>query len=129
MECNSLKVVAKFEADSMAKIGKKRGVIKEDQAGNKAEEEYERIEMSPSSSTRPAAAMAPESGLVGWDDEENWWPSLSGTVDEQMSWGSFWLPFWDVEFMQGEALNMLVGDVIWDDDIWGIRGIKEVPNP
>lgn len=111
-------------------MGKKRGAIKEDRVGNKAEEEYKCSEINPSSSTRPAAAaMAAESDLVGWDDEESWWPWLSGLVDEQMSWGSFWLPFWDVEFMQGEAYNMFVGDVIWDDDIWGIRGIKEVPNP
>lgn len=62
--------------------------------------------------------------------EENYWPWMSGSmvVDEQMSWGSIWLPSWDVEFM-GEACNALFSDVFCDDDIWGIRGIKEAPNP
>ncbi|KAL5553169.1 hypothetical protein UlMin_040570 [Ulmus minor] len=73
------------------------------------------------------AAVAAESVGIGWDVQENWWPWLGGLVDEQMSWGSIWLPFWDVEFM-GEAYHSLFSDVMWDDDIWGIRGIKEVSN-
>ncbi|CAB4300062.1 unnamed protein product [Prunus armeniaca] len=71
-------------------------------------------------------------GLVAAENlmaaEENYWGCLSGAVvDEQMSWGSIWMPFWDVEFM-GEAHYGLFSDVIWDDDIWGLRTTKEVPN-
>ncbi|XP_030499119.2 uncharacterized protein LOC115714528 [Cannabis sativa] len=73
----------------------------------------------------PEVVVAPEpeesEGLLGW--EENWWwPWLSGVVvDEQMSWGAFWLPFWDVE--NGEDFShSLFSDVFWDDDIWGLRG-------
>ncbi|XP_062110120.1 uncharacterized protein LOC133821952 [Humulus lupulus] len=74
----------------------------------------------------PAVAVVVEesSGVLGW--EENWWPWLSGVVDEQMSWGAVWLPFWDVdEFMGDEASpssHSLFSDVFWDDDIWGLRG-------
>ncbi|CAB4269672.1 unnamed protein product [Prunus armeniaca] len=71
-------------------------------------------------------------GLVAAENlmaaEENYWGCLSGAVvDEQMSWGSIWMPFWDVEFM-GEAHYGLFSDVIWDDDIWGLRTTKEEPN-
>lgn len=128
MECNnsSSKVHVKFEDSAAA--AKKRAVNKEEEGGVMAVvagEESECDDPSPTSSMR-SEVTAESSSLFGWD-QENWWPWLSGAVDEQMSWGSFWMPFWDVEFM-GEAYNMLFGDVIWDDDIWGIRGIEEVPD-
>ncbi|KAF3431870.1 hypothetical protein FNV43_RR26606 [Rhamnella rubrinervis] len=74
-------------------------------------------------------AVADDQNVVmGW--EESYWPWMSGgvVVDEQMSWGSIWLPSWDMEFM-GEGYNGLFSDVLCDDDIWGIRGVKEAPNP
>ncbi|KAG2666780.1 hypothetical protein I3760_15G080800 [Carya illinoinensis] len=40
-------------------------------------------------------AAAPDNVLC-W---EEYCPWMGGAVDEQMSWGSFWLPFWDVEFI------------------------------
>ncbi|PQQ08111.1 uncharacterized protein Pyn_04431 [Prunus yedoensis var. nudiflora] len=70
--------------------------------------------------------VAAENLMAG---EENYWGCLSGAVvDEQMSWGSIWMPFWDVEFM-GEAHYGLFSDVIWDDDIWGLRTTREESNP
>ncbi|KDP29410.1 hypothetical protein JCGZ_18331 [Jatropha curcas] len=51
-----------------------------------------------------------------------------GVVDEQMSWGSIWLPFWDVEYM-GEACSEMFSDVVWDYDIWNLKSIQQVPNP
>ncbi|XP_008243232.1 PREDICTED: uncharacterized protein LOC103341486 [Prunus mume] len=65
--------------------------------------------------------VAAENLMAG---EDNYWGCLTGAVvDEQMSWGSIWMPFWDVEFM-GEAHYGLFSDVIWDDDIWGLRTTK-----
>ncbi|PON78613.1 hypothetical protein PanWU01x14_018710 [Parasponia andersonii] len=77
-----------------------------------------------------AAGAVAESGVLGW--EENWWQYwlIGGVVvDEQMSWGSVWLPFWDEEFMgEASSYSLFSDDVFWDDDIWGIRGgIKEIP--
>ncbi|XP_028768604.1 uncharacterized protein LOC114726198 [Neltuma alba] len=64
------------------------------------------------------------SGLANWD--ENWPCWIADFVDEQMSWGSVWFPFWDTDF-SGEAFGALYGDVDWDDDIWDLK--KEIPNP
>lgn len=74
------------------------------------------------------AAADDQNVVMGW--EENYWSWMTGgvVVDEQMSWGSIWLPSWDMEFM-GEGYNGLFSEVLCDDDIWGIRGIKESPNP
>lgn len=41
--------------------------------------------------------------------------------EEQMSWGSVWIPFRD------EAFSSLYGDVVWDVDIWNWK--KEIPIP
>ncbi|GAY47529.1 hypothetical protein CUMW_105120 [Citrus unshiu] len=64
--------------------------------------------------------------------EESWldWDELSlmltrEVVDEQMSWGYFSLPIWGVE-----AYGLFFSDVVWDDDIWNLKSIKDVPaNP
>ncbi|GFZ16100.1 hypothetical protein Acr_25g0005090 [Actinidia rufa] len=56
-----------------------------------------------------AAAM-----VLDWEE----WPQWSW-VDEQMSWGTFWCPSWDIEYL-GETYNALYSDVVWDDDIYGI---------
>uniref|UniRef100_A0A7N0UDX5 Uncharacterized protein n=1 Tax=Kalanchoe fedtschenkoi TaxID=63787 RepID=A0A7N0UDX5_KALFE len=53
-----------------------------------------------------------------------WWPSEM--IDEQMSWSMVWLPSWDAEFV-GRAYHLLYGDVAWDDDIWGLKAIHEIP--
>uniref|UniRef100_A0A7N0U1M4 Uncharacterized protein n=1 Tax=Kalanchoe fedtschenkoi TaxID=63787 RepID=A0A7N0U1M4_KALFE len=53
-----------------------------------------------------------------------WWPSEM--IDEQMSWSMVWLPNWDAEFV-GRAYHLLYGDVAWDDDIWGLKAIHEIP--
>ncbi|OIW12934.1 hypothetical protein TanjilG_15854 [Lupinus angustifolius] len=60
-------------------------------------------------------------GMV-WNWEECM-PWLGGVVDEQMSWGSTWFPWWDMDF-DGEAFSSLYSDV-WDDDIWNLN--KEIP--
>lgn len=59
---------------------------------------------------------------MGWSYEE-YMPWLG---DEQMSWGSTWFPWWDMDFM-GEAFNALYSDVVWDDDIWNLN--NEIPIP
>lgn len=66
------------------------------------------------------------SGL-GNDWDENYWANWIGDfVDEQMSWGSVWFPFWDMDF-SGDAFGALYGDVVLDDDIWNLK--EEIPNP
>ncbi|XP_054801030.1 uncharacterized protein LOC129305118 [Prosopis cineraria] len=60
-------------------------------------------------------------GWPSWDDDHDYWPWIGDFVDEQMSWGSVWIPFLD------EAFGALYGDVVWDDDIWNLK--KEIPNP
>ncbi|KAK9934743.1 hypothetical protein M0R45_021877 [Rubus argutus] len=70
---------------------------------------------------KAVAKVAPE--------EENYSCNVGSIwLDEQMSWGSIWSPFWDVEFM-GEAHYELFSDhVVWDDDIWGLRTtINDIP--
>ncbi|KAJ7943157.1 Mucin-3A like [Quillaja saponaria] len=73
-------------------------------------------------------------GLVGAAEnvmgyQENcYWPWLSNFVDEQMSWGSIWLPIWDMDLM-GEAFAASFSDVAWDDDIWNLKNAKQFPNP
>lgn len=70
-----------------------------------------------------------EAGEIGLMEWEEWCSSSNGWMvgDEQMSWGTFWCPCWDIEFM-GEAYDDLYNDVVWDDDIWDLKGIKEIPN-
>lgn len=122
---------SKFEGTTMASKKAKREVLlvekgKEDILGKVVEERRDGGDHH----HHPNHQMGMEVGenAMGW--EENYWPWMGGStvVDEQMSWGSIWLPSWDVEFM-GEAWNALFSDVLCDDDIWGIRGIKEAPNP
>ncbi|XWS22501.1 hypothetical protein CRYUN_Cryun29cG0041200 [Craigia yunnanensis] len=60
--------------------------------------------------------------LFGWEE----WPWLRGAADEQMSWGSIWSPFWDVDFVD-KAYGALFSDVAWDDDIWNLKTIMEIP--
>ncbi|MCD7473139.1 hypothetical protein HAX54_014765 [Datura stramonium] len=71
--------------------------------------------------------------LLG-DQCDNWINELlcswsnDNVVDEQMSWGTCWSPVWDMEFL-GEAYINLYNDVLWDDDVWDLKAIKEVPTP
>ncbi|GAB4840297.1 hypothetical protein Ancab_021061 [Ancistrocladus abbreviatus] len=62
------------------------------------------------------------------------WPwarrgGVSGGVvlDEQMSWGAMWFPSWDVDFMGEDSHHALYSDVVWDDDIWDLKSINQVP--
>ncbi|OIV90928.1 hypothetical protein TanjilG_16888 [Lupinus angustifolius] len=61
--------------------------------------------------------------VMGWNWEE-YMPWMGGVVDEQMSWGSTWFPWWDMDF-NGEAFSSLYCDAVWDDDIWNLN--KEIP--
>lgn len=69
------------------------------------------------------------SGLTHWEEYyyNGNWPWTCGFVDEQMSWGSVWLPIWDMDFM-GEAFDALYSDVVWDDDIWNLRNQIPIPS-
>ncbi|OMO81297.1 hypothetical protein CCACVL1_12488 [Corchorus capsularis] len=62
--------------------------------------------------------------LLGWEE----WPWMRGVADEQMSWGSLWSPFWDVDFVD-KAYAAFFNDVAWDDDIWNLKSIMEIPTP
>lgn len=92
----------------------------------KRKEEVEKVEEERRELGRDQPGFAVADYEMGW--EEYYCPWLGGAVDEQMSWGSLWLPFWDVEFMC-EDYSAFFGDVAWDDDIWNVRGIMEVPKP
>ncbi|KAF7133475.1 hypothetical protein RHSIM_Rhsim09G0107900 [Rhododendron simsii] len=71
---------------------------------------------------REAVAVEAER-LADWEEGTRWW----SVVDEQMSWGSFWCPSWDIDEYLGEAYNdASYGDVVWDYDIWDLGGINEV---
>ncbi|XVE75193.1 hypothetical protein DITRI_Ditri12bG0076100 [Diplodiscus trichospermus] len=61
--------------------------------------------------------------LLGWEE----WRWLIGGADEQMSWASVWSPFWDVDFVD-KAYSTLFSDVAWDDDIWNLKTIMEIPS-
>lgn len=68
-----------------------------------------------------------ENAIMGWDNdwEENWvWPC--SWLDDPMSFGSIWLPFWDMDFM-GDPFTALYNDVVWDDDIWNLK--NQIPDP
>ncbi|KAF3646570.1 putative CLAVATA3/ESR (CLE)-related protein 27-like isoform X1 [Capsicum annuum] len=73
--------------------------------------------------------------LMSESNDNNWiinewlcsWSNVN-VLDEQMSWGTCWSPNWDMEFL-GEAYINLYNDVLWDDDIWDLKSIKEVPSP
>lgn len=69
-----------------------------------------------------AAAMAvavAAAAAAATADEEQWW---CGGVEEEITWSSVWLPFWDVEFV-GRNYGVLFNDVVWDDDIWNIQNL------
>ncbi|XP_010551267.1 PREDICTED: uncharacterized protein LOC104821934 [Tarenaya hassleriana] len=75
-----------------------------------------------------AAAVAAAAAAVA-EEEEMGLLGLGlkgGDVDEQMSWGTVWMPFWDVEFV-GRNYGVLFNDVLWDDDIWNLRTVTEIP--
>ncbi|KAK9277212.1 hypothetical protein L1049_006751 [Liquidambar formosana] len=105
---------------NMTKKKKRQQVQKVKEEGKVGEVEIERRDAG-----EPVVEVATATE-IGKEWEE--WPWSSGMVDEQMSWGSCWLPHWGVEFM-GDAYNVLYGDVAWDDDIWDLKGVKEIPNP
>lgn len=100
-----------------AKRKAKREVDRGEEAGKSTAEErgYE--------GKREAVALEAER-LADWEEGTRRW----SVADEQMSWGSFWCPSWDIDEYLGEAYNdALYGDVVWDYDIWDLRGINEVP--
>ncbi|KAJ8774692.1 hypothetical protein K2173_017138 [Erythroxylum novogranatense] len=71
-------------------------------------------------------STSPVEELVLDNWEELKWLA-SDIVDEQMSWGSTWLPMWGVEYV-GEAYGEMFGDVAWDEDIWNLKSINQIPN-
>ena len=60
--------------------------------------------------------------------ERDEWPCFFCAVVEQLSWGTCWSPFWDINLM-GEASHAFFSDVAWDDDIWDLKDIKDSPTP
>ncbi|KAB1221064.1 hypothetical protein CJ030_MR3G018951 [Morella rubra] len=110
----------KFEGATMSMTKKKAK-----REVGKGKEEVGEVEEGRREDRDQTGLLVAES-VIGW--EEHYCPWLGGAVDEQMSWGSFWLPVWDIEFIS-EAYSTFFGDVVWDDDIWNMRSIKEVPKP
>ena len=110
----------KFEGKSVetaarVTVGKKKAKISD--ADHKKEEENS-VDMG-------LAGPTDNYSVMGWNWEEFSWPS-PWLGDEQMCWGSVWLPVWDMDFI-GDAFSFLYNDVVWDDDIWNLR--KEIPIP
>ncbi|XP_009608095.1 uncharacterized protein [Nicotiana tomentosiformis] len=104
----------------------KRGVEKQSEEVKTEAEERNRNDSEKSVVAEPAELIAE---CDYWINNE-WlclWSS-DNMVDEQMSWGTCWSPVWDMEFI-GEAYINLYNDVLWDDDIWDLKAIKEVPSP
>nr|DAD31785.1 TPA_asm: hypothetical protein HUJ06_010636 [Nelumbo nucifera] len=64
-------------------------------------------------------------GVMGWDEE---WPWFSSLVEEQTLWGWFWFPDWDTGCM-ADGSYVAENEVLWDDDIWQLKDIKEIPCP
>ncbi|KAG8500639.1 hypothetical protein CXB51_004184 [Gossypium anomalum] len=62
----------------------------------------------------------------GWE-ERAWW-LRGGAMDELMPWGCFWSPFWGVDYVDF-AYTEIFSDVAWDDDIWNLKTIVEIPKP
>ncbi|XP_019240611.1 PREDICTED: uncharacterized protein LOC109220607 [Nicotiana attenuata] len=104
----------------------KRGVEKE--IKEVKIEVQERNDIVKSVMTKPAELIAECDKWINNEGLCSWSSDNIVEVDEQMSWGTCWSPVWDVEFM-GEAYNNLYNDVLWDDDIWNLQAIKEVPSP
>ncbi|KAI8024119.1 hypothetical protein LOK49_LG03G00802 [Camellia lanceoleosa] len=64
------------------------------------------------------------------EDWEEWRWLWSRVEDDQISsWGSFWFPFWEIYWFGEDFNELLCTDVVWDDDIWDLKSIKDVPNP
>lgn len=117
-----VKVSKSKDGENHVEVLKSCGVRKRKKKVNKVEEEIERRDESRESSMAVALALA-------WEEEEAWLCRSSGVVvDEQMSWGLLWFPCWDMEFM-GDAYNQLYSDVVWEDDIWNLKSITQIPNP
>ncbi|KAK4260848.1 hypothetical protein QN277_003912 [Acacia crassicarpa] len=92
------------------------------------EEEEKELKKREGKKMEVMVAMGAQENVSGfannWDDEN--WAWIGHFVDEQMSWGSVWFPFWDIDF-SGDAFGAFYGDVVWDDDIWNLK--EEIPNP
>lgn len=87
------------------------------------------IDEGESEAKKSKPAVEKEEGNFGAVGVENFFlgleelPWLIGGLDEVMSWGSVWLPFWDVEFIS-QNYDALFSDVVWDDDIWNLKSIN-----
>ncbi|KAK6116336.1 hypothetical protein DH2020_049798 [Rehmannia glutinosa] len=58
------------------------------------------------------------------EEEVAEWASLWSGVDEEMSWATSWIPFWEMD-----AYDALYGDVLWDFDIWDLKSTGIAQNP
>lgn len=73
--------------------------------------------------------------LIGLEDWEwEWeWPPYPWSLEEKekmalVTWDSN--PYWDIELMHGTRWGYEEEDdeeIIWEDDVWHLRDIKEVP--
>ncbi|XP_057810651.1 uncharacterized protein LOC131025067 [Salvia miltiorrhiza] len=95
------------------------------QSGNREKEKCEvkkvnrkKIKSTAASDEVAAEKVAGEERKAAAEEWFSWW---SG-VDEEMPWATSWIPFWEVE-----AYDALYGDVLWDYDIWNLKGLA--PNP
>ncbi|XP_022882305.1 uncharacterized protein LOC111399276 [Olea europaea var. sylvestris] len=113
---NLLKETKAATPTKSTKKGSRMGVAMSKEAAGKPMEDQKELEAKESN-------MTAVEDMMEWDE----WGSLWSEVDEQMSWATCWCPFWDMEFI-GDAYSELYSDVLWDDDIWDLKGIDFTVN-
>lgn len=103
------------------------------QGGDILGNESERIGKKAAAEKRCEEEEVGDGGDGGLTEEEIWeewlwrWGEGVVQVDEEMWWGTCWDPCWDVGIMGREAYNELYNDVLWEDDVWDLKQIKDVP--
>lgn len=129
MKRHRVKSVKGFEAAEVAAMAKKKAKSKADQYMTREKEENEEVMKKKEEKNEEVKKNKEEKQDEGnvinwssWNEDDVVWPCICDFSDELMSWGSIWIPFLDEA-----AFTALYGDVVWDDDIWGLK--KEIPIP
>ncbi|WOG88949.1 hypothetical protein DCAR_0208184 [Daucus carota subsp. sativus] len=70
------------------------------------------------------AVAAMDIVLTEWEERCSAWSWMLG--DDHMM--ASWCPLWDVQLMGNAYQDYLFDEVVWDDDIWNIKHINNIPN-
>ncbi|KAJ4960917.1 hypothetical protein NE237_020827 [Protea cynaroides] len=56
------------------------------------------------------------------------WPKFctDDLLEEKMLWGSLWFPCSEERYSSMDGLCLL-DEIIWEDDLWNLKAIKEIP--